>query len=176
MNEKNDLLDKYYEHFDRDEYEESLIFLRQMEITKEDAAWIYVKTAECLYELRNYREAILYCKKSLKAQSKYPLALWLIANSYYYIGDYQRAKRIFLKLAKMNESEIGKVQTRLGLRWARSIIMDSHLKLADCYYLLVQDRQALAHLKIFNTLKSKKISTCMPKWYISEIRKNLSDV
>ena len=172
----SELLDLYYKYFDRKEYRKSIEVLFQMELSEKDGAWIQAKIGECFYELKNYEESIRFCKKSLKLQPKYPLPLWTIANAYYYNEDYKSSKRMFLKITKMDDIEIGKEETNLGIKWAKSLKMDSYLKIADCCYMLNQDKKAKVYLNIFNNLKSEKILTSLPKWYIIEIQNKISNI
>ena len=172
----NELLELFYTDFDNNEYKESLEVLEKMVFDEKDSPWIYAKMGECYYELRNYKEAIRLCKESLKLQSNYPLPLWTISNAYYYNKDYKNSKRFFKKIVEMDEKKIGKEETSLGIRWAKSLKMDSYIKLTDCCYMLGQDKKAKDYLTVFNSMRSRKIPTSLPKWYIKQIKANIANV
>jgi tetratricopeptide (TPR) repeat protein len=168
-----ELVDLYYDSFDNQEYNNCILILNKMELTKEDTAWINAKLAECYYELRNYNEAIRYCSKSLKVQPEYPLPLWTMANAYYYIKDYNMAKRIFINISKMAIDKIGKKETKMGVEWAQSLIHDCKITLADCCYMLLQDTEAKKYLDEYER-NEEIIITCLPDWYVRDIKEKIT--
>lgn len=176
MQEKGNLLDEYYRYYDIGDFKNSLKVLKKMEITTKDAAWIHAKYAECNYELRKYKNAVEYCKKSLEIQNKYPLALWTLGNSLYYLKEYNKSTEIFSTILNMTEFEIGKIETKLGIQWARSLRMDSYLKMSDNLYMLCKDDEAKEALMQFNSIRKKGVMSCLPPNYIKVMRQKVNSL
>jgi tetratricopeptide (TPR) repeat protein len=173
MQEKVNLLDEYYRYYDIGDFKNSFKVLKKMELSTKDAAWIYAKCAECNYELRKYKNAVEYCKKSLDIQNKYPLALWTLGNSLYYLKKYNESVDFFSEILNMTEFEIGKIETRLGIQWARSLRMDSYLKMADNFYMLCKDEEAKKAVFEFNSIRKKGIKSYLATNYINSLRQKI---
>lgn len=176
MSENIKLLDEYYGFYDNNDFKNSLKVLKKMELTAKDAAWIHAKCAECDYELKKYKNAVEYCKKSLEIQNKYPLALWTLGNSLYYLKEYNKSTEIFSTILYMTEFEIGKIETKLGIQWARSLRMDSYLKMADNFYMLCKDEEAKEAVFEFNSIRKKGVKSYLPKNYIDTIRQKIKSL
>jgi tetratricopeptide (TPR) repeat protein len=151
-NHKN--LNNFYKYYDKSDYTKAMFYLNKMELNQKDSSWIYAKLGECHYELRNYGEAIKYCEFSLEVQKRYPLALWTLGNAFYYVKKYKEAIKVFKTITKMTEFEIGKVETRLGVVWGRSLKMDCYIKLSDNYYMSDKDIDAKKAMQDFISLSS----------------------
>ena len=161
-------LDSFYQYFDNNNYTEAIRDLRQMPLIKEDKAWIYGKLSECYYELRRYKLGVRYGKKSLEFQKKYPLALWFLANSYFYLKDFNNSIKTFQTILKMKESDIGKKETQMGLKWAQSLKLDCHLCMAICYYGLYKDKKVRDCFNNFYALKKKRYKSSLEKTYLKK--------
>lgn len=176
MSEKINLLDDFYGFYDISDFKNSIKVLKKMELTAKNTAWIYAKCAECYYELRKYKIAVDYCRKSLEIQDKYPLALWTLGNSLYYLKKYNESVEIFSKILNMTGFEIGKIETRLGILWARSLRMDSYLKTADNLYMLCKDDEAKEALLHFNLIRKKGVKSCLPPNHIKAMRQKINSL
>ncbi len=176
VNEQTQLIDLYYNYFDNNNYKDALTVLFKMELNPKDSSWIYSKIAECHYELFEYQKAVDYCLESLKVQPKYPFAMWTLANAYYYLGEYESSIKLLKKILKLSVEDIGKVETKMGIRWARSLHMDSYLKAVDCYYMLEKDNKAIEYYDQFKNLKKLKIKSYLPIKYLKEIEIKMKEV
>jgi tetratricopeptide (TPR) repeat protein len=174
--ESSVILDEYYKHIDNLDYFKALKYLNKMELTHKDSPWIYAKIAECFYELKNYKEAISYCELSLSKQKKYPLPLWTLGNSLYYDKKYKESIKVFKEIIQMDEMVIGRVETKQGIVWGRSLIMDCHIKLADNYYLINKDIEAKSELEKFEAIRRRRVKSSLPKSYINNIRKKMKEI
>jgi len=175
MLKQSTILASFYDSFEISNYNKPIKFLIKMDDTEKDA-WYYSKMAECYYELRKYKIAVDYCRKSLEIQDKYPLALWTLGNSLYYLKKYNESVEIFSKILNMTEFEIGKIETRLGILWARSLRMDSYLRTADNLYMLCKDDEAKEALLHFNLIRKKGVKSCLHPNQIKAMRQKINSL
>ena len=173
---QSDLLDLYYNYFDDNNYKAALDILLKMDLNLKDSSWINAKIAECHYEVFDYQKAVDYCILSLKFQPKYPLALWTISNAYYYLSEYTTSIKYLKKILKLSIEEIGKVETKMGIRWARSLQMDSLIILSDCYYMLEQDSLAISFYNRFKSLRQLKTKSYLSKLYLKNMGNKIREI
>lgn len=173
---KNVLLDEYYFAFDKEDYAQALGVLNAINVSSDELPWLNSKKAECYYELRDYKTAISFCRKALKKQINYPFALWTISNSYYYMNKYKISTNYFLKLEEMDEYSIGKVETRMGITWARSLKMDVCLKLADALYMTQDDKKSVFFYNKFIEYRKRRVKSSLPVWYIKDMKLKMREI
>ncbi|HRG22048.1 MAG TPA: hypothetical protein PLQ57_13495 [Saprospiraceae bacterium] len=172
----NKRLDAYYSALDNEDFSRALEVLYSIDVSENEIAWISAKKAECYYELKDYKNAVDLCRKSLKIQPKYPFALWTISSALYYKRNYTQCIKFLLQLDEMDEFTIGKVETRMGITWARSLKMDICLKLADALYMTRDDKKAVSYYNKFIEFRKRRVKSCLPVWYIKDIKFKMREI
>jgi tetratricopeptide (TPR) repeat protein len=169
-------IDLFYKYYDAEKYRDAILILKKLPLVPKDKAWIFAKICECYYELRKYKIAVRYGKKSLEFQKNYPIALWNLGNSLYYIKEYRESIVVLKKLTNISDEVIGNKETQLGVKWAKSLRMDTNLKIALNYYALYKDAMVRKHLKIYKELKKQNNKSCIPKHFLIKWVRILSNV
>jgi tetratricopeptide (TPR) repeat protein len=173
---KEKSLDDYYYAIDNENFSYALEVLNRMVVFENEIAWYNAKKAECFYELRDYKKAVTFCRKSLKIQPNYPLALWTISNAFYYLQKYKQCIQYLYFLDEMDENMIGKQETSMGITWARSLKMDVCLKLADALYMIHNDSRAITYYNKFREYRKKRVKSSLPIWYIKDLKVKFEEI
>lgn len=170
----SEILDDFYFHYDNEDWVKANYFIRKLIRSDSNSEWNWSKLASIYYELKKYKLSLRYSKKALSINKNYPFSLWTIANSYYYLKDYQNSLKYFKIIIDFSEKEIGIIQSKMGVKWAQSLKLDTYIKLSDVCYMLERDQEAILYFKKFNSLKKQKIKSFLDKAYLNTIKKRMN--
>lgn len=148
------LLEEYYTSRDSKQYHEAFKVLKSI-IRIDQSAWSYTTMSEEYFRMGRYKLSLRYAHKAYAINPHSPLVKWNLAGSYLLLKEHAKAKELYEEILLMGEIEIGKIQTRYGLTWARSLITDCSFRVSECYFFLYEYDKALLSLNEFAKKREK---------------------
>lgn len=118
--------------------------------------WLYTRLSSLYYEKREYEIALKYAILAHEIKPNCPLVLWDYAGALYMVGAYKEAITRWKKIISQGVDNIANGECGEGLQWARSIINDSHYKIANALINLNKYHKAKQHLVIYFDGRKKK--------------------
>jgi tetratricopeptide (TPR) repeat protein len=95
--------------------------------------WLLTNLANCLYEQKKYKEALIFSKMALKISPTDPLVLYDYAPILKMNGHIDEAIRFWTKIENMNINRLAFGEFGEGIRWAKSIRNNVYFHLALAY-------------------------------------------
>lgn len=101
-------------------------------VTESQSHWLWTRLSLTYYEQYDYETALEYSKIARKLAPKCPLVLWDYAGALDMLRQNKLAIRTYQKLIDRGIEAIAVDECGEGIRWARSLIADSHYRAAQC--------------------------------------------
>jgi len=100
--------------------------------TESQSHWLWTRLSLTYYEQYDYETALKYSEIARKISPKCPLVLWDYAGALEMLQRNRPALRTYQKLIGRGIDSIAFDECGEGIRWARSLIADSHYRAAHC--------------------------------------------
>lgn len=149
-------------------------YLIQRELKKEpEDFWLLTQLSFTYYEQRQYNKAFQAIKKAVALEPDEPLVMCHYAGALQMLGRATEAIVVYKKIIGKGAHKIGSVDTKEGIRWARSLINDCRYRIGLCYKDLGDRPLAVKWLK--QHLANRRPG--LPSIYsLTEVRKKLKQV
>jgi len=149
-----DLLNKYYMFSRSKNWLEAENILLKIYIKSEKGFWYYTSLSSLKYEQKMYTQALSFSEKAYTINPMSPLVLWDYAVVLYMLDQDKKAIELWKKIIVFGEHRIAHELTSEGIMWARSLINDSRFRLAQAFFYLENDKNALKYME--SHLKHRK--------------------
>jgi len=139
---------------------------RELRIRPDDFYWL-ANLAFINYEQGDCDSALVTIRKALDLAPGEPLVMYYYALILRSSGYPAEAIDVLRRIIRKGERRIGTVETKEGIRWARSLVNDCRYEIALCFVALKDFESADKWLKLH--IKGRKGG--VPSWYeMEEVR------
>lgn len=161
--ELEEILNEAYKLLENGDYNNSLdLLLKANEIEPNNAITI-TDISSCYHELHEYEQALNWAKKAYSLHSKDPYVRWNYAGVLYANDNYKEAIKAWKMLINRGLHNIGLVDCKEGIRWARSIYNDCFYRIGLAYYYLKNYKKAIEYYHKHLELRGKGIRSIYSK-------------
>ncbi len=125
------------------------------------------------HEEANYDSALVTIRKALELAPGEPLVMYYHALILRSSGRPTEAIEVLRRIIGKGERRIGIVETKEGIRWARSLMNDSRYEMALCFEALKDFQSARRWLKLYAKGKKRGISSWYGAAEVAALRRRL---
>ncbi len=124
-------------------------------------------------EIGQHEIALDYSNQALEFDPNCPLVLWDYACALDLSGNDKLAIKIWEKIVKLGVDGLNNNECSEGLQWAKSLVLDSHFRIARCYAYLDDYKSA----SFFYTEHLKRRKRGLPSLYsLKEVKNDIKEL
>lgn len=135
--------------------------------------WLITALGLTYYEQRQYRRALAYSERALALAPRCPLVLWDYAGCLHMLNREQEALRIYRRLTRLGVRRMAFGECGEGLRWAKSMVVDCHYRMACCHQRLGHLSDAKHAFRLHLALRAQGYRSIYP---LRDVRQEIRDL